>query len=399
MKTFIDYISTLLESADESQLSHLYHNEEHIFNHGKDGYDHAHANLKAVHDSLSGHKVPGLKVTQKIDGSPSIIAGYHPVNKKFFVATKSAFNKEPKINYSHEDIDKNHGHALGLVSKLKSAIEHLPKVMPTSGIYQGDVIHTHEDKVHSEHGVSFKPNTINYTVSKNHPDHPKVVNSKFGVAFHTKYEGIPDSDHHIGGMHATFDVKHNKFGSHADVHLLSPEVNHTKVPYSDSHKKAVADHLDAADRIHKHISPGDYDAVSHHADYVRKYFNAKVRDGGIPNVDDYHSYTHNGMKAASSKMKSAKGKAARDAEAATFDNHVKLNRGSFEKVFNAHDHLQHAKDAIVHALSSNPEYGHSVNGKEVKPEGFVAIRGGRPTKLVDRKEFSRLNFENNRGRV
>jgi hypothetical protein len=34
----------------------------------------------------------------------------------------------------------------------------------------------------------------------------------------------------------------------------------------------------------------------------------------------------------------------------------------------------------------------------VKPEGFVSIRGGKPTKLVDRAEFSRLNFANNRGK-
>jgi nicotinic acid mononucleotide adenylyltransferase len=33
-----------------------------------------------------------------------------------------------------------------------------------------------------------------------------------------------------------------------------------------------------------------------------------------------------------------------------------------------------------------------MGGKETKPEGFVAIRNGRPSKLVDRAEFSRTNF-------
>ena len=40
----------------------------------------------------------------------------------------------------------------------------------------------------------------------------------------------------------------------------------------------------------------------------------------------------------------------------------------------------------------------TLGGKQVKPEGFVSIRDGKPTKLVDRAEFSRLNFANNRGK-
>jgi hypothetical protein len=81
----------------------------------------------------------------KYDGSPSIVFGHHPKTGKFFVASKSAFNKNPKINYTHKDIEKHHGHAPGLVSKLKTALTHLPKVAPKHGVYQGDVMHTRED--------------------------------------------------------------------------------------------------------------------------------------------------------------------------------------------------------------------------------------------------------------
>ena len=46
----------------------------------------------------------------KIDGSPAIVWGTNPENGKFFVGTKSVFNKRiPKINYSNEDIERNHG--------------------------------------------------------------------------------------------------------------------------------------------------------------------------------------------------------------------------------------------------------------------------------------------------
>lgn len=401
MKSFSHFKYLLSESvADEAQLTHLYHNEEHILNHGEEGFHHAIANLKDVHNALSSKKASKhTTITQKIDGSPSLIFGKHPINGKHFVATKSAFNKEPKINYSHEDIDKNHGHAPGLAAKLKSALDHMHKVAPRHGVYQGDVLHSEDDKhIEGDH-VSFKPNTIKYSIHKSHPDFKKAVESKFGIAVHTKYEGHPDSDHHINGMYATFNVDHHNFKSDKDVHLVSPEIKTKHMKYDDHQKKHVEAELEAAHRVHKSIEPHEYAAIQHHDGHLRKYFNAKVRDGGTPTVDDYHSKTHADLVKEADKMKSEKGKAAKMHLATAFDSHVKNARPAFEKAFKLHDHLQSAKNTLVDALSSHQEYKHSVGDKEVKPEGFVVVRHGRPSKLVDRKEFSKLNFENNRGRV
>ena len=45
----------------------------------------------------------------KIDGSPAIVWGTNPENGKFFVGTKSVFNKvRPKINYSVEAVSYTH---------------------------------------------------------------------------------------------------------------------------------------------------------------------------------------------------------------------------------------------------------------------------------------------------
>jgi hypothetical protein len=57
-----------------------------------------------------------------------------------------------------------------------------------------------------------------------------------------------------------------------------------------------------------------------------------------------------------------------------------------------HHHLQKAKDTLVHALSANPKFDHHIGGIKTKPEGYVVVRNNRPTKLVDRSEFSRANF-------
>ena len=85
----------------------------------------------------------------------------------------------------------------------------------------------------------------------------------------------------------------------------------------------------------------------------------------------------------------------------TMDNtigHINKNKEHFEGPMNMHKHLQAAKDIITKTMSQKSQWGHEVEGQKVKPEGFVAIRNGRPSKFVDRKEFSALNFNKNDAR-
>ena len=210
---------TLNEAADETtHIKHLNHSEENVF-HGKHSLNHAIESLSAVHNKLQG-KRNNTEISTKLDGSVSLVFGHHPLTKKFFVATKSAFNKEPKLNYTHEDIEHNHGHAPGLVEKLHHALDHLPKVSGKEGIYQSDLMYSGDDKKTDAKGDHhFTPNTITYHVNKNSPHHKEVSDSKIGIAVHTKYEGVP---HHAGtleGMKATqFDGRKN-LQHHKDVHL------------------------------------------------------------------------------------------------------------------------------------------------------------------------------------
>ena len=48
-------------------------------------------------------------ISAKIDGSPAIVWGTNPKTNKFFVGTKSVFNKKLiNINHDHREIDANH---------------------------------------------------------------------------------------------------------------------------------------------------------------------------------------------------------------------------------------------------------------------------------------------------
>ena len=113
------------------------------------------------------------KITVKIDGAPAIVFGTNPENGKFFVGTKSVFNKvKIKINYSVEDILRNHGNNVRVSEILIACFHNLPRI---SGIIQGDFI---------GYGGSdtYCPNTITYKF-------PKVITKPIIFAPHTTYSG------------------------------------------------------------------------------------------------------------------------------------------------------------------------------------------------------------------
>ncbi len=113
-------------------------------------------------------------ISTKIDGSPAIVWGTNPANDKFFVGTKSVFNKKLiKINHDHREIDRNHqGKVADILHKC------LDNIHPTTGIYQGDFIGFGGE-------FAFIPNTIEY-------DFPEEVHQEIIIAPHTYYEAEKD---------------------------------------------------------------------------------------------------------------------------------------------------------------------------------------------------------------
>jgi len=111
---------------------------------------------------------PGA-LSVKIDGAPAIVFGTNPANGKFFVGTKSVFNKvKIKINHSHEEIDQNHQGQVADI--LHACFDYLPV---TESIYQCDFIGFGGSD-------TYTPNTITYQF-------PEVVDQKIIIAPHTCY--------------------------------------------------------------------------------------------------------------------------------------------------------------------------------------------------------------------
>ena len=124
----------------------------------------------SVFDALYGT----ANISLKIDGCPAIVYGTNPENGKFFVGTKSVFNKKKKmICYTVEDIFNLYDETThkSLIEVLTLCLLYLPKV---DGIIQGDFIGFGGSNV-------YRPNTLTYTF-------PEIISQKIIIAPHTFYK-------------------------------------------------------------------------------------------------------------------------------------------------------------------------------------------------------------------
>ncbi len=388
MKNFNTFFTEAVVS--EEKLKHLEHAEDHVLNAGAEGYAHATKTLHAVSNAMQG-KSSDARITTKYDGSPSIVFGHHPETGKFFVATKSAFNANPKLNYTADDIERNHGHAPGLVEKLKDALKHLPKVSPDRGIYQGDIMHSGSKDVKKRGDeYHFTPNTITYTTKQGSPEGRKVAASKLGVVVHTQYKGKD-----FESMKAHFDVNQKSFKEHPDVHMISPEVDATGSHFDKKTLQAFNDHMAAAEATHKKLATGGYEATMRHTDKMKMFINKNIKDETQPTAEGFKQYVDERGKKDIDKLKTEAGKATRLKAHNLTLQQIDQDKKHITSTLELHSHLQKAKDTLVHAITPAAQgaFGTKIGEEDTKPEGAVVTINGRPTKLVDRAEFSKANFQ------
>lgn len=369
------FVQFLLEADEgEGANKHLTHIEDDVIDRGHDGAKHAINALYGVHDTLRGRKTRH-SVSIKKDGAPAVFAGWK--DGKFFVNTKSMLNKKPKFNFSAEDIDRNHGHAPGLVDKLKQAHEHLQKIVPADGrVYQGDLMYGSGDLKDEGKRLSFQANTIRYAAEKDSDAGQAMQKAKLGVAFHTSY---PDSTPE-GMSKPQFGFDARTFPRHPDVHVISPIMsgggsrNYSPELRQNFHDamSAVKSATAEAEEHHQHVEP--------HRAHMNMYINQTVRDSTTPSAAGYRSFLIN--------------RSEKDKKAASLIPHAQEHAGSIDKVLGLHKAVSNAKHALISVLDQHQhEFHHEIEGEPSKPEGYVTTKsGGRARKLVDRSGFSAANF-------
>jgi hypothetical protein len=396
MQSFLTFLKEETEASD-GKLKHIHHAEDRPLFHGTKGFEHAKSALNQAHEHMkSGSNSSAL--TMKYDGSPAVVFGHHPETGKFFVASKSAFNKNPKINYSHADILKNHGHAPGLVEKLHAALNHLKKVAPKTGVYQGDIMHSGDDVKEKRGGkASFTPNTITYTASGEDAD--KVKKSKIGIVTHTQYHGK-----NIEDMKADPHPDLHNFKQHPDVWQKSPNMETKHIHYSEDDQKEFHKHIQAAQKIHDQHKKTMYKNVEPHsgeAGHLSTYINHTVRTDETPSAEGLKKHIQNvADKKYKTQLKTLKTPAGKSRAETTKKQTIKTNidhidahKKDYDNILKMHHHLQKAKNTLVTNLEQHTGgLEHHIDNKVTGPEGFVVNHAGEPTKLVNRKEFAKANL-------
>ena len=392
----------------EDKNTHLEHLEDEIINNGTKGARTAINFLKSVKQMLQGGK-GGSTVTVKWDGAPAIFCGINPENGRFFVGTKSIFNKSPKINYTNADISRNHGGQLA--DKLKVALRYLPK-LGIKGILQGDLLFTSDDKktatVDGKKSIIFTPNTITYAVPVVKAGflgsslYDSIRKAQIGIIFHTSYSGKT-----MASLSASFGASVRGLKKNKNVFFDDATYKQSEDPgFNSTEEKAF-------DNIIKMAEGSAYKAGAF-IDLIKKdkgplslgiqlktFFNTFIRQGtkieGTRRlVNNFEVYFRDRIK---KEIDSKKTQAAKQKYEEILEKGMKILRPNRDGLYFAiatYITFQSAKAVLLNKLNRIQSIGsflRTKNGYRVtNPEGYVAIKKGGAVKLVDRLEFSRANF-------
>jgi hypothetical protein len=391
MKQFLQYLHEQIdpEEGASRQIKHLTHIEDRPLQNGEKGVSHAFKSLQAAAEHIRQGK-KSSELTTKYDGSPAIVYGRHPENGKFFVASKSAFNKTPKINYTPADIERNHGHAPGLVEKLKSALTHLPKVAPEKGVYQGDMMFTDDDKKSSKDEVSFRPNPSGITYTASGSNGSRAKKARIGVVTHLSYSGK-----NAASLNASHEVDHENFKPHSDVFSVDPRMDTSKVHFGPKDRAEFNKHMAAAQAVHDTHGDDMYAGTKiHHgaSGHLETYINHTVRSDEQPNHKNFKTWLETKKNKEIDKLKVEKNKKAKQDELSGELDKIERNKKHYNNLFKLHNHLQKAKNVLINVMNQHQEFQHQHGGEPANPEGYVFHHGKESDKFVNRAEFSKRNF-------
>ena len=383
--------------------THLEHLEDNILNGGAQGGKEAVAFLRSLGDMLD-QGAADTRVTVKWDGAPAIICGVNPDNQRFFVGTKSVFNKvSPKIAYSQEDVESMYPPGQ-LAEKLKDAYQYLSQ-LSIPGVVQGDLLFTddkYEANIGGDNCIAFQPNTIVYAVPKDSDIGKKIEEAKFGIVFHTSYSGRS-----LDAMSASFggiNIQGNAdvFVTSSDFRNASGEANMSlaeKTIYTNLVNKTEGS-LKQASRFLDMMKENNMNKFTLNIMF-KTFFNRYIREGrtlvGARNTaNDFAQYFSNALdkEIATKKMKSTKDKYLELKNRGL--KFISDNQQAIYMTVASYMNLQAAKNFMIRKLQKVNTFGtflRTPDGYRVTaPEGFVAIRSGQALKLVDRLEFSHANF-------
>lgn len=407
MKSLTEFMAESKVLETNTQIDHI---EDLLFTRGIIGAHEAIDILRQIGNALfsigtsTGGDLSFLSV--KWDGSPSIVAGTDSRSGRFFVATKSAFNKTPKIAFTEDDIDRLYGHSEDLRETMKICLRLLPDCLPSAGIYQGDVLfaterHRKREVVSGEDCITFRTNVITYVVPVASELGEKLSHCDLGIVWHTKYSGDVDSmrvvrtKQILRGFTDRLGVW-NHDPNFAD--LVSVNHGFTLQEYT---KFLVALNEANASAVRIRVGGKEFFNYTEMAKAMKTYINSLIRDGAVnPTTIGFAQWLLDTELEKISKFKLPKTRTTKEIEARKRHNEVLSNISMIGSIFETYLAIIKAKLLVIPKLNElekvkgmkRTTFGFETMGAE----GFVAVmENGTVVKLVDRIVFSRFNFSSN----
>ena len=391
----------------EAKNIHMEHLEDGILNGGVDGTREVINYLRALRDMLAGKSSSKVNVSVKWDGAPAIFAGIDPSDKKFFVAKKGIFNKNPKIYKTNKEIDDDNKGKRELATKLKEALKYLP-ALGIKGVIQGDFLYSKADvkttTIDGESYITFHPNTIVYAIPSKSKLARQILQSDIGVVWHTTYRG------------QSFESMSASFGEEIASKLRrSRKVWSVDATYKDvsgsanmtqTETNSVTELLSKAGTLFNQVDASTLDGISEDPDLlirVKRFINMKVTDGERITdtskfVSDLMNYIYDYYQLEMDKLKTEAAKERKKAKMKEVLSYFSKNdKAQIVKLFDLYNIVVDAKLSIITKLDKTKTVGtflKTADGYKVtEQEGFVAIdKIGKAVKLVDRMNFSKANF-------
>jgi hypothetical protein len=403
MKSFL----THLNEGSDGKLRHLTHLEDLMLDDGIAGMQRAIEVLRQFRHMLIGGGVSkALHVTTKWDGAPSVVFGPDPADGKFFVATKSAFSKTPKLMKSHAQIAEIYGSG-GVGGVLHDCLSELALLRPTR-VLQGDLLFSGARgvKARSIQGkdyLTFRPNTILYAVGVDSALGQSIDRAALGIVIHTMYSGSGTMARLRAapitpGVFSTLKKTSRVASLDASYDDVSGNVSFTNE--EDGEFSLLLSRVGTLAQKIPALIYTTFEAEPLHT-LMNIFLNQQVRGGRAKSprqtVNDLSLFLAERQKKEMAKRSSDVG---RDRVAATFTvmlDAVRTNRREMAQWFELHGAITAAKLMLIRKLAQAARVetfiptadGFRVTG----PEGFVAVsHAGSMVKLVDRLEFSRANF-------
>jgi hypothetical protein len=361
-----------------------------------------------------------LSISTKWDGSPAIVFGPDPVDGRFFVATKAAFNKVPKLAKSHEDINALYPESICTI--LHAALSELSTLYP-GGVLQGDVLFVNDPEgrlagsaalqgtkltpqnIGGTKYLTFQPNTICYAVLPTSEVGQRIAAAGLGLAVHTVYDCPGKTLAQSSARNLTPDV----FSAlHQSPHVFVVDTQFDDIVGSVSFSQSEAADFDLSlDAAHA-ISPPPAEiytvvSVEPFRTELFRYLNyTTVRKSRVPSVDDFYLYLN--QRKADEVMarltdRGRNGAVIRRFNTMLEDLMLPAVQNGLKQWFDLYRAIIRVKTIIIRKLEQVPQtdiktFVAGDNGYQpTGPEGFVVVRGDRSVKLVDRPEFSKRNFQ------